>query len=339
MQVIDLRSDTVTKPSKGMLEAMMTADVDDDVFESDPSVNELQDYGAKLFGKEAALFCPSGTMTNQIAIQLQSGPLTEVITEASSHVYNYEVGGISYHARASVKLLNGDRGRFTAAQVQEAINPEDVHKARTSLVCVENTANRGGGTCYDYVELERIHKVCRDNQLKLHLDGARLGNAVAATGITFEKYGSLFDSISLCLSKGLGAPVGSLLLGDQSFIREARRVRKVLGGGMRQAGFLAGAGLFALKNNVERLEKDHELTKKFAELVSSKDYVEKVLDPETNILIFDLKGDRKPEDFLAHLKEHQILAVGFGGQSIRFVSHLDVDESSLNRLEEVLNKF
>jgi threonine aldolase len=339
MSVIDLRSDTVTKPTPAMMDAMMTAKVDDDVFESDPSVNQLQEMSARLFGKEAALFCPSGTMTNQIAIQLQAPPMSEVVTDESSHVYNYEVGGISFNAGASVKLIAGDRGRMSAYQVEQAINPVDVHKARTSLVCVENTANRGGGSCYHFGELERIHKLCQDRKLKLHLDGARLCNAAIATKTELSKFGPLFDTISICLSKGLGSPVGSLLLGDKETIFEARRIRKVFGGGMRQAGFLAAAAQYALENNIERLEDDHKLTKDMATLLSDRNYIESVIEPETNILIFNLKDDYKPEAFLNHLKGNNILAVGFGGQAIRFVSHLDVSTDDLNQLEKALDSF
>jgi threonine aldolase len=339
MRVIDLRSDTVTKPTPAMLAAMMTADVGDDVFESDPTVNALQAFAAKLLGKEAALFCPSGTMTNQIAIALQSGPLTEVITEAGSHVYNYEVGGISFNARASVKLLLGDRGRLNARQIEEAINPIDVHKARTSLVCLENTANRGGGACYQWHEIEKISKLCQSKQLKLHLDGARLFNASVKTNTPVQKFGEVFDTVSVCLSKGLGAPVGSLLLGDRQTIYQARRMRKVMGGGMRQAGFLAAAGLYALQHHVERLAEDHKLAQQVGELLKSLSYVDNILEPETNILIFQLRMDINPQKFIAYLEERKIKAVNFGGQAIRFVTHLDVSENDLNPLESALRAF
>jgi threonine aldolase len=336
---IDLRSDTVTKPDREMLDRMMSAPVDDDVFESDPSVNQLQEMAAQLFGKESALYCPSGTMTNQIAIQLQAPPLSEVITDESSHIYNYEVGGISFHAGASVKLLKGDKGRITAEQIEHAINPEDVHKARTSLVCLENTANRGGGSCYRLSDLKKISQLCREKKLKLHLDGARLCNAAVATKTPLEYFGPLFDTISICLSKGLGAPIGSLLLGDKKIITEARRVRKVFGGGMRQAGFIAAAGQYALENNIQRLKKDHDLAKKMASLLIDLDYVESVIRPETNILIFNLKANYKPENYLAYLSDNNIFAVGFGGQSIRFVTHLDVNENDLDYLSTKLKNF
>jgi threonine aldolase len=339
MKRIDLRSDTVTKPTPAMLEAMMSAEVDDDVFESDPSVNNLQEVAAALFGSEAALFCPSGTMTNQIAIQLQAPPLSEVITDESSHVYNYEGGGISFNAGASVKLISGDKGRMTASQVLGGINPVDIHKARTSLVCLENTANKGGGSCYQMSEIKRIRKLCDEKKLKLHLDGARLCNAAVATNTKLSEFGPLFDTISICLSKGLGAPVGSLLLANKETIFEARRVRKVLGGGMRQAGFLAAAGTFALENNIERLKEDHLLAKKMMELLKEKNYIESIIEPETNILIFNLMPEFRPEDFLQYLTKNNVHAVGFGGQAIRFVTHLDVSSEDLNQLEKVLNHF
>ncbi len=339
MKIIDLRSDTVTKPSSAMLDAMMSAEVGDDVFEADPTVNQLQDFAAVMFGKEAALFCPSGTMTNQIAIALQSGPLTEVVTDESSHVYNYEVGGISFNASASVKLLQGDRGRLNAEQILTAINPDDVHKAKTTLVCLENTANRGGGACYDFGQIEKIRAACLENQLKLHLDGARLCNAAVATNTPVEKFGSLFDTLSICLSKGLGAPVGSLLLGDEKMIYEARRMRKVLGGGMRQAGFLAAAGLYGLKNNINRMVDDHQLVNEIAKMLKSFDYVESIIEPETNILIFELNKTVNPVSFLNHLASNNIKAINFGGQAIRFVSHLDVCMDDLNRIEKALRIF
>ena len=337
--VIDLRSDTVTKPTPAMLEAMLTAEVGDDVFESDPTVNRLQEHAAELFGREAALFCPSGTMTNQIAIALQSGPLTEVIAEESAHVYNYEVGGISYNARASVKLLAGDRGRLKAEQIIGAINPNDVHKARTALVCLENTSNRGGGSCYQWMNILQIAQACRDNQLKLHLDGARLFNAVVKTATPVENFGEVFDTMSICLSKGLGAPVGSLLIGDKTTIAEARRFRKAMGGGMRQAGFLAAAGLFALQHHVERLSQDHQLAADIAAVLQTQPYVDNLLEPETNIVIFNLRDDINPLTFIHHLEANNIKAVNFGGQAIRFVTHLDIGQEDLNPISEALKAF
>jgi threonine aldolase len=245
--ITDLRSDTFTKPSPAMMEAMMTARVGDDVFGEDPSVNELEAMSAAMFGMEAAVFCPSGTMTNQIGIKCHTEQGDEVICEKYSHVYQYEGGGIAFNSGCSVRLLDGQMGRITANQVQEAINPDDVHKARTTLVSLENTANRGGGSCYEFADIQSIKAICLQNNLKLHLDGARLWNALVAKGETARQYGEVFDSISICLSKGLGTPLGSLLLGDAAYIKKARRIRKVLGGGMRQAGFMAAAGTYGCK--------------------------------------------------------------------------------------------
>src|ERR1700761_2012732 len=255
---IDLRSDTVTRPTPAMLDAMMTARVGDDVFGEDPSINQLEKMAAGLFGMDAAVYCPSGTMSNQIAIKCHTQPGDEVICEKSSHVYIYEGGGIAFNSGSQVRALDGDRGRITAEQVSQAINPDDVHRARTSLVSLENTCNRGGGSCYDIEEIKKIRQVCSDHQLKLHLDGARLFNALVATGQTAAEYGEVFDSISICLNKGLGCPIGSILMGPAPYIRQARRVRKVFGGGMRQAGFMAAAGIYALHNNIDRLAADHD---------------------------------------------------------------------------------
>ena len=255
--IIDLRSDTVTKPTAGMKEAMFSAPVGDDVFGEDPTVNALEEKAAKLFGMEAGLYCPSGTMTNQIAIRLHTRIQTEVICHKYSHVYLYEGGGIMANSLASVKLLEGDLGKITAEQVKASINPDDVHAPETTLVSLENTMNKGGGSIYTLDEVKPIRKVCDDNGLKLHLDGARLFNALAESGESPAAWGAQFDTISICLSKGLGSPVGSLLLGSKSDIKRARKVRKSWGGGMRQAGFLAAAGIYALDNHVVRLTEDH----------------------------------------------------------------------------------
>jgi len=244
--MIDLRSDTFTKPTPAMLEAMYHAEVGDDVFGEDPTVNALEQKAAALFGMEAALFCPSGTMTNQIAIKCHTQPGDEVICDESSHVYIYEGGGIAFNSGCQVKAIRGDRGRILAEQAESLINPEDVHKSRSRLIVVENTANRGGGSCYDFSELIRLKELCIRHGMKFHLDGARLWNAMVARNETPLQYGQLFDSISVCLSKGLGTPVGSLLLGTGEFIRQSRRIRKVFGGGMRQSGYLAAAGLYSL---------------------------------------------------------------------------------------------
>ena len=255
--MIDFRSDTVTKPTPAMLHAMMSAEVGDDVFEEDPTINKLEQMAAQLFGMEAAIYSPSGTMSNQMGIRCHTQIGDEVVCASNAHVYIYEGGGIASNSGSQVKALEGNYGRINAEQVLAAINPDDVHKARTSLVCLENTSNRGGGSCYDFEEIKKVRKVCDDNNLQLHLDGARLFNALVAKNETAKQYGKIFNSISVCLNKGLGCPIGSILIGKKDFIRRARRVRKVFGGGMRQAGFMAAAGVYALENNIERLAQDH----------------------------------------------------------------------------------
>ncbi len=335
--VIDFRSDTVTKPSPEMLQAMITAKVGDDVFGEDPSINELEQQAAKMFGIEAALFCPSGTMTNQIAIKCHTLPGDEVICDESAHVYQYEGGGIAANSGASVKLLYGDRGRITAEQVKAAINPEDVHRARTSLVCLENTSNRGGGSCYVFSAIENIKNVCDEHDLKFHLDGARLANAMVAKNETPEQYGKVFDSISICLSKSLGCPVGSLLLGKADFIKKARRVRKSFGGGMRQAGFLAAAGIYALQNNIERLKEDHDHATAIATSINKKDFVQFVLPVETNIIIFELKEGLAAPLVVTKLKEQGILCYAIGPNRVRFVIHLDITAEMVNKTIKIIS--
>lgn len=337
--MIDLRSDTVTRPTPGMREAMLTADVGDDVYGEDPSVGALEAYAAELFGTEAALFCSSGTQTNQIALFLHAGPLAEVICHRQSHVYYYEGGGIAFHGGASVALLDGDRGRITAEAVLAHINPDDVHRPVTRCVALENTANKGGGACYDFQTFRHIRAVCDAHGLKLHLDGARLFNALVARDEPPQPYGQVFDSISICLSKGLGAPVGSLLLGDRSFIREARRVRKVLGGGWRQAGMLAAAGLYALRHHVHRLADDHLLAKQLSEQVQGQPWVAELLPVETNIVLFRLRSSSVREPLLAHLKSHGILANNMGADWVRFVTHLDIPPGAPTTLAAALSSF
>ncbi len=333
--IIDFRSDTVTKPGKGMKEAMMNAAVGDDVFGEDPSINKLEEKTAKLFGMEAALFCPSGTMTNQIAIKAHTQPGDEVICDGSAHVYQYEGGGIAFNSGASVRLINGDRGRITATQVKENINPDDPHRANTKLVCIENTSNRGGGSCYDFNEIRNIAKVCKENNLAFHLDGARLFNAIVAKKESPSDYGHAFDSISICLSKSLGCPVGSLLLGKKDFIKKSRRLRKVFGGGMRQAGFLAAAGIYALDNNIERLEEDHANAKRIADVLKQQQYVEMVLPVETNIIIFQVKGTTAPE-VVAKMKEKNILAYAIAPDRVRLVLHLDLTNEMIDQTLKIL---
>ena len=332
---VDLRSDTVTKPTPEMREAMMQADIGDDVLGEDPTVRALEEKTAALFGMEAGLFCPSGTMTNQIAIRVQTQPQQEVICHENAHVYLYEGGGIAYNSLASVRLLGGERGLLSADAVAEAINPDDVHYPETALVALENTMNKGGGACYATADIAAIHKVCQQHQLPLHLDGARVFNALVATGESATTYGRYFSSISVCLSKGLGAPVGSVLLGGHQLIRKARRVRKVFGGGMRQSGFLAAAGIYALDHHIDRLTEDHRRAKILAETLAAQEYVEAVLPVETNIVIFSLR-DRTPTELVEVLKSYGVLAIPFGKRQVRMVTHLDVDDKQVERVVKVL---
>ncbi len=334
--ITDLRSDTFTKPSPEMLEAMFKAKVGDDVFGEDPSVNQLEAMAAEMFGMEAALFCPSGTMTNQIGIKCHTQPGDEVICDKMSHVYIYEGGGIAFNSCCQTKALEGDRGRLTAEQIIEAINPDDVHKARTSLVSLENTANRGGGSCYNFSEFQLIKDICLQNKLGFHLDGARLWNALVAKVESPKQYGEVFDSISICLSKGLGAPVGSLLLGKHHFIKKARRVRKVFGGGMRQAGYLAAAGIYALENNIERLKEDHLHAHQIAEALTKKDFIGKIMPVETNIIIFEVIGAYTPKEFCERLKLDDILCLAISPTQVRMVTHLDVTDEMAKKLVGVI---
>lgn len=333
---IDLRSDTVTRPTAAMLEAMFRAPVGDDVYGEDPTVRALEAETAARFGLEAGLFCPSGTMTNQIAIKAHTEPMSEVICEQTSHIYLWEVGGIAFHSGASVALLPGNRGRLTAAQVEAAIRPENVHYPITRLISLENTHNRGGGSCYALPELEALAEVAQRHRLPLHLDGARVFNALVATGQDGREYGRLFDTISVCLSKGLGAPVGSVLLGSRAFIEKCKRIRKVMGGGMRQAGYLAAAGLYALEHHVARLADDHRRARQLADMLTARSCVAEMLPVETNLVIFRLADTTPAEQFLAHLEQRGIRASSFGPQLIRFVMHLDVDDAMLTRVERAL---
>jgi threonine aldolase len=319
-----------------MLEAMFTAPVGDDVYDEDPTVRRLEEMAAARFGLEAGLFCPSGTMTNQIAIKAHTEPLSEVICEQTSHIYLWEVGGIAFHSGASVALLPGNRGRLAAAQVEAAIRPENLHYPTTRLISLENTHNRGGGSCYALDELQAISEVAQRHGIARHLDGARIFNALVATGQRSEEYGQLFDSISVCLSKGLGTGVGSVLLGSAAFIKKCKRIRKVMGGGWRQAGYLAAAGIYALENNVARLADDHRRAARLAKVLRAQPYVAEVLAPETNLVIFRLHDSQPAAEFLAVLERQGIRASSFGPQWIRFVTHLDVDDAMLARVEETL---
>lgn len=329
--MIDFRSDTVTKPSQEMREAMMSAPVGDDVFQDDPSVNELEEYAADLFGMEASIYCSSGTQTNQIAISLHVQPGGEVITHKESHIYKYEGGGIARNSGASVRLLEGNRGRLRLEDVAKWVNPDDIHLPVTQLVSLEDTANRGGGAYYDFEEIKKIRAFCIEQNLPLHNDGARLMNAMAENGIDLKTYTAEFDSISLCLSKGLGAPVGSLLFGTKDFIKRARRVRKVFGGGMRQAGIIAAGGLYALKNNVDRTIDDHTNAKALEVTFNQLEWIEEVLEVQTNIVVIILKDAHKRDAIIAKMTELGIRTIAFGPGMIRFVTHLDISKSEIDQ--------
>lgn len=335
--LIDLRSDTVTRPTPGMKEAMFSAPIGDDVFGEDPTVNALEEKISSLFGMEAALFCPSGTMTNQIAIRLHTGPQREVICHQHSHIYLYEGGGIMANSLASVKLLDGNLGKINAVQIAASINPDDVHAPETALVSLENTMNKGGGSIYTLDEIIPIHSLCREKGIKLHLDGARLFNALVETGEKPADWGAHFDTISICLSKGLGCPVGSVLLGSKSDIKRARKVRKVFGGGMRQAGFLAAAGIYALDHQVDRLKEDHARARALGRMLEALPIVSDVFPVATNIVIARLEGI-SPENFMKKLAENDIKSVKFGPDLVRFVTHHDFGDEQLEEFGRRIGK-
>ncbi len=336
--MIDFRSDTVTKPTEPMLKAIMTAEVGDDVFSDDPTVNRLEAYAAERFGKEAALFCPSGTMTNQIAIRVHTRPGDEVICDQLAHIYNYEGGGIAANSGCSVRLLQGDAGRFTADMVKQAIQADDPHYPHSRLVSVENTSNKGGGVTWKKSAIDAIRKVCDQHNLALHLDGARFYNALIAGSQSEEEAGKSFDSISICLSKGLGCPVGSLLLGSKDFIHQARRVRKLMGGGMRQAGYLAAAGIYALDQHIDRLAVDHQHAQRLAESLSDVLWVKGLLNVETNIVVAELAEGHEQSKILEDLAKHRVLAVGFGPGRIRFVTHLGISEKMIDKAISIFHQ-
>jgi threonine aldolase len=328
--MIDLRSDTVTKPTKEMLEAMFSAEVGDDVFGEDPTVNALEEKVAEMFGKEAAIYCASGTMTNQVAVNVHTRPGDEVILHKFSHIYYYEGGAMMKNSGTSVCLLDGPRGMISAADILGHINPpDDIHRPLSTLVEVENTMNKGGGAIYPFGVLEEISSVCRQKGLKLHLDGARLFNAIVETGKAPGDFGKLFDSVSICLSKGLGAPVGSVLTGDKDFITRARRVRKTFGGAMRQAGYLAAAGIYALDHNIGRLKEDHERAKHLGEVLSALPFVASVMPVDSNIIIFTLAGGKSASAFTRLLQDNDICAFPFSKDSVRFVTHVNFTEEML----------
>ncbi len=319
---IDLRSDTVTKPTAGMLDAMMSAKVGDDVFKEDPTVNALEERLASMFGKPKALFFPSGSMANQTAIKLHTQPGDQVICDKYAHIYNYEAGGVSFNSGVSCRLIDGHRGMFTADQVIEAINPIEFYYSQTRMVEVENTTNKGGGACWDFEEIKKIRKICDVQHLGFHLDGARLWNALVEKNESTEQYG-IFDTISVCLSKGLGCPIGSVLIGDEAIMKDAIRYRKVFGGNMRQVGFLAAAGMYALDNHIHRLKDDHQKAKEIGEVLNALSFIKKVEPIETNIIIFELNNDVDEKSFLKTLNDKKIYIIGMGSGKLRIVTHLD----------------
>lgn len=337
--MINLLSDTVTKPTPGMLKAMWAAEVGDDVFREDPTVNALEAKCATLFGHEAALFCPSGTMANQIALKVHTRPLDEVICDETSHIYQYEVGGYAFHSGIGIQLLPGKNGVLEAHQVAAAIRPNQDWLPKSTLVVLENTCNKGGGSVYPLENIQAIRKVCLERGLALHMDGARIFNALAVSGDAPAVIGRELDSISVCLSKGLGAPVGSVLIGSQKFIAEARRVRKAMGGGMRQVGYLAAAGIYALDHHVVRLAEDHAHARMLASTLETLDYVSGIRPVQTNIVIFDLVDTVTPAQLLAYLEENGVKASAFGPKTIRFVTHLDVDRAMIETVIGVLGRF
>jgi len=338
--IIDLISDTVTRPTKGMLDAMMNAQVGDDVFKSDPTINLLQKKAAEMFGMEDALFFPSGTMANQTAIKLHTQPGDKLFCDKWAHVYQYEGGGAAFNSGVTCKLIDGDRGMFTAEQLQvAAAGRSDIHVPYSRLVCIENTTNKGGGACWDFEELKKIKKVCVENNLDYHLDGARLFNALVAKNESPAQYGKLFDTISICLSKGLGAPIGSILLGSKEHIAKALRIRKLFGGAMRQAGFLAAAAIYALDHHVDRLAEDHKKAKQIETILNTLSYVKKVEPVETNIIIFYVKDEMNPDTFISKMSEKNILLTPMGDGKIRIVTHLDFNDDMLEILLRELKLF
>ncbi|MEO1049629.1 MAG: GntG family PLP-dependent aldolase [Bacteroidota bacterium] len=334
--IVDLRSDTVTKPTHGMLEAMMNAQVGDDVFNEDPTIKALEEKCAAIFGMDEGLFCPSGTMTNQIAVNILTQPYDEIICYSGAHIYKYEGGGAPGNSGVSFKLLDGNRGILNAEEILSGINPDDVHFPTTSVVGLENTVNKGGGCFYTMDQIAVIASACKENGLSLHLDGARVFNALAESNEDPSLYGQYFDTISVCLSKGLGAPVGSVLLFKNSLSRKARRMRKVFGGGMRQAGYLAAAGIYALDNHVERLAEDHSRARVLGKAINDLEFVNSVLPVDTNIVIFELSEGLTSNAFIEALDSYNVKAVPFGPKEVRFVTHLEIDDDQLNSTIDLL---
>lgn len=336
---INLISDTVTKPTKGMLQAMMEAEVGDDVFNADPTVIKLQEKIANMFGMEAALFFPSGTMANQTGIKIHTNPGDKMFCDKWAHVYNFEGGGAAFNAGVTSHLIDGNRGMFTAEQLNEAVigGRNDIHVPYSKLVTIENTTNKGGGACWDFEEILKIKKICKNNDLALHLDGARLFNALVAKNETPEQYGKVFDTISICLSKGLGAPVGSLLLGTKKHIEKALRVRKLFGGAMRQSGYLAAAGIYALDNHVDRLKVDHTRAKILGAALQNCELVKSVEPIETNIVIFNVIDSINESDFISRMEDAGIAMISMGNGKLRMVTHLNFTEEMLENVAMAIN--
>ena len=339
--MIDLRSDTITKPSAKMLDAMLKAKVGDDVYGEDPTVKRLENLVADYFGMDRAMFFPSGTMANQVAIKLHTNPGDQVIAHKYSHVYNYEGGGASFNSGVSFKLLDGEKGIFSTDELTSAINPKDFYHAPLSkLVSLENTTNKGGGHCWDFNDFESIKKICSDNNLGLHMDGARIWNSIIAKNDNPKLYGNIFDTVSVCLSKGLGCPIGSILVGKKNFIDKAIRIRKILGGGMRQVGYLAAAGLYAIQNNISRLLIDHERAKEISLKFLSKDFIKTINDVETNIIILELNESVQKKTIIDYFSKNEIVLDWFsmGPEKIRIVTHLDYSKDNHNYLMEIVDK-
>ncbi|TVR80719.1 MAG: threonine aldolase [Chitinophagaceae bacterium] len=336
--MIDLRSDTVTQPGKGMLQAMLTAKTGDDVFREDPTVNELEEYCADMFGKEAGLFVPSGTMSNQIALKVLTRPMDEIICDELSHIYNYENGGYAYHSGLSIKLIKGENGLFKAEDLKNAIQPKADWLPESRLVCIENTSNKGGGGCYKIEEIKKIKNFCLDNQLYLHMDGARIWNAIVAKKVSPAEYGKYPDTISICFSKGLGAPVGSMLLGTEEHIQRARKIRKAMGGGMRQAGILAAGAMFAIRHQTDRLEEDHQHAKTLERSLENCSYIKSILPVETNIVIARLIESVDIDNFINNLSNNGIFVSKFGSDSFRMVTHLNIDSEMIENVCKFFNK-
>ena len=338
--MIDLRSDTITKPCDRMLDFMLHAKVGDDVYGEDLTVKELENKIADFFGMESAMFFPSGTMANQTALKIHTNPGDQVVAHEYSHVYNYEGGGASFNSGVSFKLLQGQKGMFNPNQLKHAINPKNFyHSPLTKLVSLENTTNKGGGHCWDVKLFEEIKSICDENGLGLHMDGARVWNSIVAKDNNPKIYGDHFDTISVCLSKGLGCPVGSVLVGRKHFIDKALRIRKILGGGMRQAGYLAAAGLYALENNLQRLAFDHQRAKEIASGLLSKNCIKSVNTVETNIIILELDDSVDKQTIIDYFTEKGILFDwnSMGLKKIRIVTHLNYTDQEHKLLLKVVD--